>query len=68
MERVRNGIGTIGEQPRPFATVAMEGLDKFFRSLPIFLPWVWKIIALAAMVGFAFGIIVGYWADWSLAR
>ena len=68
MERAKIVISTIGEQPKPLSVVAMEGLDKFFRSLPFFLPWVWKLIAIVGIIGFAFGMIVGHWADWSLAR
>lgn len=68
MERVRSSISTIGEQPRPFTTVALEGPDRVFRRLPIFLPWVWKLIAMVGVVGFMFGIVVGYWADWSLSK
>ena len=67
MERAKI-ISNIGEQPKPFSTVVMEGVDRFFGKLPLFLPWVWKLIAIVSVVGFVFGMIVGYWADWSLAR
>ena len=43
-------------------------IDMIFRKLPFFMPWIWELIALAAILGLAFGMGMGAWADMSLRK
>ena len=43
-------------------------IDTIFRKLPFFMPWIWELIALAAILGLAFGMGMGAWADMSLRK
>lgn len=43
-------------------------IDTIFRKLPYFMPWIWELIALAAILGLAFGAGLSAWADYTLAK
>lgn len=43
-------------------------IDTIFRKLPLFMPWVWEMIVIMAIIGFIFGIGMGAWADMSLRK
>ena len=43
-------------------------IDMIFRKLPYFMPWIWELIALAAILGLAFGAGLSAWADYTLAK
>lgn len=43
-------------------------IDTIFRKLPYFMPWIWELIAMAAILGLAFGVGMGAWADMSLRK
>ena len=43
-------------------------IDSFFRKLPFFMPWVWEMFVLIAILAFAFGMGLGTWADRSLMK
>ncbi len=43
-------------------------IDMFFRKLPFFMPWVCKLFALLAIIGFILGMGAGIWADVSLRK
>ena len=43
-------------------------IDMFFVKLPFFMPWVWELVAVLAVIGFIFGMGMGTWADMSLRK
>lgn len=43
-------------------------IDMIFLKLPFFMPWVWKIFFLVAIVAFILGMGTGFWADMSLRK
>ena len=45
-----------------------ERIDMIFRKLPFFMPWVWEMFAIVAIIAFAVGMGMGAWADMSLRK
>jgi hypothetical protein len=43
-------------------------IDMIFLKLPFFMPWVWELFVLLAVIGFIFGMGAGAWADMSLRK
>lgn len=43
-------------------------IDTIFRKLPYLMPWIWELIALAAILGLAVGAGLSAWADYTLAK
>ena len=66
MERVRNSIGNIGEQPKPFVSMVQEEVESFFDSLPFFQPRVWKFFAAVGIAGFIVGFAFATWAKYTI--
>ena len=43
-------------------------IDMIFVKLPFFMPWVWELFVLLAVIGFIAGMGAGAWADMSLRK
>ena len=43
-------------------------IDMIFLKLPFFMPWVWEMFFLLAVIGFIAGMGAGAWADMSLRK
>lgn len=43
-------------------------IDTIFRKLPYFMPWIWELFVLAAILGLAVGAGLSAWADYTLAK
>ena len=43
-------------------------IDMIFLKLPFFMPWVWELFVLLAVIGVIAGMGAGAWADMSLRK